>query len=218
VETIISRKVSFTARYSGTNNISHLLTFLADKDIAAEVRKLTKKDVLNFYNTFLAPTSKDRAKVSIHLISQKKTETAVDMSADERLEKLTSALANHFTISGLPADQAQLKARLSTVELSSGNEDAITSSINSYLSDDAKVSKENVQKVLVDGKAQLTPLLASVGVEPATTSKDDNGKEVILQERTYITDLDELKRTLPKYPLLKPVKDLSEFEDSELKL
>jgi hypothetical protein len=140
------------------------------------------------------------------------------MSAEERLEKLTSALANQFTISGLPADQVQLKARLSTVELSNGNEDAITSSISSYLSNDAKLSEEAVKKVLVDGKAQLTPLLASVGVEPATTSKDDNGKEVVLQERTYITDLDELKRTLPKYPLLKPVKDLSEFEDSELKL
>jgi len=186
---------------------------MPDDDIAAEVRKLTKDDILKFYDTHLLPASTQRARISIHLVSQKKSEPVAKMSDDERLEKLSLALANHFKISNLPADQEQMKARFDGVEISSGNEEAISSSITDYLTHDAKLPEAAVQNFIVDGKAQLTPLLASVGVEPGTTSTE----QVELQERTYITDLDELKRTLPKYPLLKS-RDLSQFEDSELKL
>lgn len=194
------------------------LISLADDDMAAAVRKITKADVLKFYEQHLSPKSITRAKISVHLITKKKPVESAKLTDDERLESLTSELVKQLTLADLPANQAQLKARFDGVDLASGNEETITSSITSYLKNDAKLPDEAVQKVLLQSKAQLTTLLTAVGVAPANTSKDDSGHEVVLQERTYITDMDKLKRDFPKYPFLRPVKDLSEFIDPELKL
>lgn len=67
--------------------ISHSSHFLDDTDVE-EIRKITKQDFLEFYKKFIIPNSSNFKKLSVHLRSQKKSQskTSVNDKENEALE------------------------------------------------------------------------------------------------------------------------------------
>jgi insulysin len=66
-----------------------LLTFEVHHD-AAQVKALTKADMIEFYNRFILPTSPARSKLAIHLVAQTSaaTPSGVTVAVEKGMEAL----------------------------------------------------------------------------------------------------------------------------------
>ena len=127
---------------------------------------------------------------------------------------------------------ADLNKRMEKVDITSGDTDGIMGAVASYLKESAGVAAEKADAVVEQGKVALVSLLPSLGIVPkdaaaepngaidgSVQSKDDAVVEGEVRSKTVvIEDVKAFKASMPLSAGVRPVKDLSEFEELEAKL
>lgn len=154
----------------------------------------------------------------MHLIAQAKPkEPTPEEKKDQAITQFTTILTAEKIAPDLPA----LQKRVDAISTTSDTTEAIAAAISVHLSEDLKLPKETVAKVLDEAKAALG--VADVGkvAEPevlkngdvATAVKDSNGTTPVL-----IKDVHAWKASLQMSTGVRPVRDLAEFVEDAAKL
>lgn len=190
----------------------------ADTDVA-ELKPLTKGDMVEFFNYYIHPTSPNRTKLSVHLIAQSSPkEITSHISTDEQKEKVLSLLAKSLTAAGVEADREKLSARFQDVAVAGGDQNAILGAVSKYLVEDAKVPNDKAAQVLEQGAQLMGTILPALGIEVKQTGDKELRKAPKVKETTYIENVPEWKATLQASACPRPVVDLTEYEDFDPKL
>ena len=185
--------------------------------------------MLEFYRTYCLPTSSTRAKAAVHLIAQSSAaDLAAKTSSSEKREKLVDTIVQMLEQLGLEdANVADLNKRLEKVDVAAGDLQGIVGAVGSYLNESAGMAAEQVEQVMEQGQAAFAAVLPSLGI----VSKDEamvnegtqtNGEVVangeVRDKTVVIEDVKAFKASIPLSAGVRPVKDLSEFEELEAKL
>jgi len=172
---------------------------------AAEVRALTKADLIGFYDYFIHPRSPVRAKLSLHLVAQARS----DVSTGQ-----ISELVKTLNLEGETARQAatDLQARLTAAHHDEKQEEE---GMRTYLLKDLQVAEDKTDAA-VEAWKMLSKEHKTNGVVAAAGEKEVpslNGTEPVL-----IEDVHDFKSGLAATAGARPARDLSEFEDLDSKL
>jgi insulysin len=154
----------------------------------------------------------------VHLIAQAKPkEPTPEEKKDQAITQFTTILTAEKITPDLPA----LQKRIDAVSTTSDTTEAIAAAISTHLSEDLKLEKETMEKVLDEAKAALG--LADVGkvAEPEVLENGDveavvkggNGTTPVL-----IKDVHAWKTGLQMSTGVRPVRDLAEFVEDAAKL
>ncbi|KAK7425349.1 metalloprotease [Neonectria magnoliae] len=189
---------------------------------AAHIKQLTKQEIVEFFNLHFNPVSPKRARLSIHLHAQAQAEGAqkrqedaqkkADETAEEERLKLKQEYAKYF----LDQD-ADAETKIRRLLEGLGSQDPVPAiwqsveSLGDHLREALKLP-EKVIAVLVD-QAKLLGLKQTKPEE----QRAQNGTSVI-ESATEITDVRVFKSTLTASQGPRPVKDLTEYEDTDAKL
>ena len=193
---------------------------LVDEDVK-HIRPLTKNDMMEFFKYYVHPQSPHRAKISVHLQAQSSPKIAAgSLTAEEQMEKLTSALAKSFTLLGLDIPSSQLLERLSSVDVSGGDEAGILSAISDLLKE-AGAADEELQAVMEQFQQVLGTLLPGLGIEVKSLVDGDAAElpqAPSVKETTYINNVYDHKSSLALSQGPQPAVALTNFEESGSKL
>jgi insulysin len=152
------------------------------------VKPITKADLIEFYNTFFSPSSPTRARLSVHLHAR--NTPAMDKHIIELLQK-----ANLHDV------PPQHRQSLDFLE--------------KYLKETAQLDDSRVASIIADAeKAGLKPLTSEENAKPGDIV---NGSDAV-NKATVIEDIRAFKAGLLASAGAQPVRDLSEFEDTDAKL
>jgi len=155
---------------------------------AAFVKPISKADLIEFYNTYFSPSSQSRARISVHLHAR--NTPALDKEIIELLQK-----AN---LEDVPAKQRQ---SLDFLE--------------KYLKETVQLEDSKVAAIIADAE--------KAGLKPVTSEDDAKAGDIAsgsdaVNKATVIEDIRAFKSGLMASAGAQPVKDLSEFEDTDAKL
>ncbi|OJJ43998.1 hypothetical protein ASPZODRAFT_18773 [Penicilliopsis zonata CBS 506.65] len=191
---------------------SEYFDFLQNENDAAGVRSLTKADIVQFYNQFIAPQSSTRAKLSIHLIAQSNTNGNAADGPQDRQARVVAELGKQLEAAGFAADTDRLEAALKKATEKS----EVLSAFHTFMLSEMSLSEEQAKPVLSKAEQNLGLVFGS----PAEGSELTNsGTEKPQQPAiTYITNVPEFKTRLSVSAGPHPVTDLTEFEDFDPKL
>ena len=193
---------------------------LVDEDVK-HIRSLTRNDMMKFFKYYVHPQSPHRAKISVHLQAQSSPKIAAGpLTAEEQMEKLTSALAKSFTLLGLDIPSSQLSERLSSVDVSGGDEAGILSAISDTLKE-AGAADEELQAVMEQFQQVLGTLLPGLGIEVKSLVDGDAEefpKAPAVKDTTYINNVYDHKSSLALSQGPQPVVAFTNFEESGPKL
>ena len=131
--------------------------------------------------------------------------------------------------SGLEDTNTQdLNKRMEKVDLAAGNAKDIMGAVGSYLTETAGMAAEQVEAVVEQGQIALASVLPSLGIVPqgangiAEEAAQPNGEVEVNGEAksktVVIEDVKAFKASMPLSAGVRPVKDLSEFEETGSKL
>lgn len=110
----------------------------AKKD-AAEIKLLTKADMMEFFQHYIHPQSPHRAKLSVHLMAQAKSDVTTKQIG-ELVKEL--GLADE---AGVKKAEADLQARLTASEAKQASEAEEIEGLRTYLTDSLQVSADKVE-------------------------------------------------------------------------
>ncbi len=207
-----------------THISTEYLDFVQNENDVAHLRILTKKDLINFFDHYINPTSPARAKLSIHMIAQLSAKSIGDtMDSAEQKEKVISLLGKYLNSLGLEVDDEKITNRFADVDVVGGDEAGIIHAMEAYLSNDIQVEDGRAKDVIEQGQQLLGTVLPSLGIEVRPAAKingiDHEGDDVpVTKVTTFIGNVHEYKAGLQASAGARPVKHISEFEDLEPKL
>jgi len=207
-----------------THISTEYLDFVQNENDVAHLRVLTKKDLINFFDHYINPTSPARAKLSIHMIAQLSAKSIGDtMDSAEQKEKVISLLGKYLNSLGLEVDDEKITNRFADVDVVGGDEAGIIHAMEAYLSNDIQVEDGRAKDVIEQGQQLLGTVLPSLGIEVRPAAKingiDHEGDDVpVTKVTTFIGNVHEYKAGLQASAGARPVKHISEFEDLEPKL
>ncbi|KAI4131369.1 MAG: hypothetical protein LQ338_001254 [Usnochroma carphineum] len=201
------------------NHISgEYFNFTQNETDAANIRPLTKQDMIDFFHHYIHPTSPSRAKLSVHMIAQSSPKAlAGNISAEEQKEKLVGVLSKYLTSVGIDTHADKLSKRFEPVDVAGGDQAAIISAISSYLKEEAGVPQESITAVMEQGQQLLGTVLPSLGIE-VKVEEADLPPAPKVKETTVIGDVFDYKSRLGVSEGPRPVRDLREYEEVEAKL
>lgn len=199
---------------------SEIYDFLQIDNDIENVSKLTREDMAEFYNTYISPESKTRAKLSVHLKSIAKSSGAVpDLSAtDHVIAALTQFLSSALSTS-LSVDD--VKAAFPSLNIKSPEH--TSRQVHEFLtSKGAETAQADiiVQKGMT-ALQQLMPQLQALEADqkPSLDEMTTNGdKEAKTKKATIIEDVSEWRKGLMLSKGPRPVRDLTEMEETTMKL
>ena len=200
---------------------SEYFNFTQVETDVANLKPLTKEDLMAFFRYYIHPTSPHRAKLSIHMIAQSSPKSIAEkIPAPEQKEKVMSLLIKYLTSVGVEANPELLNERFKTVDVVDGDQAGIMTAMSNYLSENNKAASEQSEKILEQGKQLLMTVLPSLGIEIRSTAEEASNlfKAPEVKKTTYIDDVHMYKASLKVSEGPQPVKDLSEFEESDPKL
>ncbi|KAK5694709.1 metalloprotease [Elasticomyces elasticus] len=200
--------------------ISEVFDFeLVYRDVE-NIEPLTKDEMLEFYQTYFAPTAATRAKVAIHMIAQASAdEIAEKIDPKEQRDQLVETLAGFLGQMDLQADAEKLSEKLEKVDIAGGDTEGIVSAVSAYLNEDPTTSNktEEVKNAIDQAPAVLAQVLPQLGVKAKTPEVVEAAPEK-KQKTVLIKDFKAWKASLPLSSGPKAVKELSAFEELEPKL
>ncbi|KAA8618047.1 Ptr Secreted-periplasmic Zn-dependent peptidase insulinase [Pyrenophora tritici-repentis] len=183
----------------------------ADVD-AANLEKLTKKEMVDFYGRYISTSSPHRSKLSVHLQAQSKAkEPSLEEKKTAAVASLKIILAEYKITSNEEAFQTRIKDASST--------QVIADAVASHLTEDLKVEKDIANKVLDEAKAALG--VADSGLPAAPTSLDTSAdvKSVVdASHPVLITDVHAWKAGMQVSTGVRPVRNLEDFVEVAEKL
>ena len=190
----------------------------ADTDVA-ELKPLTKADMIGFFNYYIHPESPHRTKLSVHLSAQPSPkQVAPELDPKEQKDKVVGLLTKSLNATGIDADGEKLAEKLANVDVSGGDQTAILEAVSKYLLEDARVSNDKANQVLEQGAQLMGAILPALGIEVKQAGDNDLRKAPKVKQTTFIENVPEWKATLQASSCPRPVVDLTEFEDFDPKL
>ena len=194
---------------------------IVDDDVD-HIKPLSKADMKDFYSNYILPSSATRAKLSIHMVGQ--ATPLPTRSIDQAL----ILIAEFLQARGVPLDEAQLVSRFQEANIANNNMSEVVAVMKTYLTEDAKIDEKEVDTILNEG---MTFMQAAATKEnndntgmAASKSNDANGEKKEIESTqspitpALISDAYAWKTSMTASSGPQPVKDLSEFEETEPKL
>ena len=207
------------------NHISgEYLDFLQRDHDAEDIKSLTKSDMVEFFGQYINPSSPTRAKLSVHMIAQSSPKTVIgSMTPADQKQKVTATIGKYLTAMGVQSDTDKLASRLEDVDVVGGDQAGIIEALATYLEEDTALTEDEISEVLEQGQQLLGTILPSFGIEVKQTVDGVDGIEELpeappVKKTTLIENVRDYKASMQLTPGRRPVKDLSEFEDTEPKL
>ena len=197
------------------------------------IEPISKDEMLDFFRSYFLPSSPSRAKASVHLVAQASADDiAAKTDPAEQKQKLAATLAQVLTQLGVEVDIVTLANKLDKVDVAGGDMQGILSTVGGYLKGNAGMAPEQVEQVMKQGEAILAQILPTLGIRSAPTAGvETNGEattngEVAVNgnapakksQTVVIDDVQVFKASMALSAGAKPVKELSEFEETEPKL
>ncbi|OJD16956.1 hypothetical protein AJ78_02938 [Emergomyces pasteurianus Ep9510] len=161
---------------------SEYFDFTQHETDAEAVAALTKGDMVEFYREYIDPQSPTRAKLSVHMNAQSKSDTQRKVSdsassaavTDERKTNLIDQLSAMLSSSSIEFDSEKFKASFADVDLMTNdmakNKDAIVSTIRGFLETEVKLDNEKVASVVEPTANVLDELLQGFRIMPTGTA------------------------------------------------
>lgn len=187
--------MSETKRYQAHVG-SETFDFLRHETDAANLRTLSKADLVAFYRQYIDPKSATRAKLVISLIAQS--------------NPFITTLKKELQDAGVTVDADRFVSAFDEVEMKVVDKEQIEYVVNNFLATDLKMSQPDIESAMKKLEKSINSHLEEMRLD---SGDDEQGVKSVL-----ITDIQAFKASLPLGPGPVPVKDLSEFEDSEAKL
>jgi insulysin len=199
-----------------------MLTFPVDLDVPV-IEALTKADIMDFFNTYLSPASLRRAKLSVHMVAQKTAVPETLSDADKR-DKLCAALLQVFAANKLVVDEEKLKASLHIVDFSQDAPPPVLDAAEAVdlLGMSVKGAEEASVEATRAAFTAATPAIAKVWGEAYAALKEKPKADIAevksALEPLWIEDGHAFRSKLEATSSVQPVRDISDFEDTEPKL
>lgn len=170
------------------------------------------------FSHYITPSSPHRAKLSVHLIAQAKPK---EPTPEEKKAQAITQFTTILTAEKITADLPALQSRIDAVPNTPDTMAAIVTAISAHLTEDLKLGKETVDKVLDEAKAALG--LADVGKVAAPEVLKNGNVEKVVKEGNgttpvLIEDVHAWKAGLQMSTGVRPVRDLGEFVEGAAKL
>lgn len=194
-------------------------------DDVARIKPLTKPQMIEFFDKYIDPSSKERSKLSIHLVAKSSPEDlAKEVSPSEQMQGIQDLLSQLLASHSLPAEGEKLSAGLAKYDVLKAPQ-KIADAMFEYLTEDTAVPKEVANSLVEQLQALLPTVLPQIGLSLTKQEKEEpNGipfGEVgteSSQVPTLIEDVHTWKASMQLSSGPKPLKDLSKYEDVEPKL
>ena len=215
---------SETVRMASTIGHEYFDFYRLDHDVV-ELKQLNKSDIRDFYNEFIDPISKTRAKLSVHMIAQSQSREDAELSPQQQIDGVLDALSKFLVGSGVSSDPEALNIALEKTNIPGGDQEGVISAVNEHCK--SFLSAEKVETMAKQLSEALPHLFMALGIKPAP-AEDEQQHDPKLNlalngnvERTravIIKNVDTWKAGLQVSEGPRPVVDLSEFEEIEPKL
>ncbi|KAJ5318143.1 hypothetical protein PENANT_c043G01376 [Penicillium antarcticum] len=190
---------------------SEYFDFLQHETDAANVRTLTKEDMIAFYRQYIDPSSTTRAKLAIHLNAQ-----ADASKPSEKRVSLVTALSKQLDVAGFKVDPTRFATAFEEVEMTVIDKSQVIFILKTFLTTEMSVSPQELEPVIKKLEHDLGPQLKELGLVSSTDEQGlANGN---VSKAISITDVPTFKASLPVSTGPVSVTDLTEFEDFDAKL
>lgn len=165
--------------------------------------------MIEFFNYFIHPGSKTRAKLSVHLVAQAKSDVTTKQISD---------LVKDLGLSEDAATQAatDLQARLSAAHHDEAKE---TENLEDYLTNILSVAVDKIEAA-VDAWKQLSKYHKAINGAEKTDDKDNRGPKTAINGTTpvQIKNIREFRMGVALTGGPRAITDISEFLDVDAKL
>lgn len=185
-------------------------------DDAERLAKVTKEEMIEFFDQYIDPDSKRRAKVSVYLRAKANSEeVANNISAAEQKEGFFSLLSQFFTAIEVPVEPEKVQGQFKNVDISKGNQSDILTALRAYLAKDAGLAEEKVTAIIEQAKLMLGQILSQLGIKSADAGKTTPPEAVPPPaiEPVIVEDVHAFKASLALSAGARPLRDLSEYEE-----
>lgn len=200
---------------------SEYFDFLQHETDAANVRNLTKEELINFYQQYIDPSSKTRAKLAIHLNAQGDMK-ASEISAEQKRAGLVEAIEKQLGVAGFAVDHARLGAAFNELDMALVDSSQILYIVKTFLATELGLSQEQTTPVIEKMEKILGLQLQVLGLQQPANGELKTPSNGVLpietQVATTITNASIFKASLPVSAGPVPLSDLTEFEDFDAKL
>ncbi|KAJ5737805.1 Peptidase M16 core [Penicillium malachiteum] len=194
---------------------SEYFDFLQHETDAANVRTLTKADLIAFYHQYISPESTTRAKLSIHLNAQGGS-PASDTTANDKRTRVIEMVNKQVTAAGFAVDSVRLATAFEELDMSLVDGPQIVYIVKTFLATEMSLSQEQITPVIEKLDQDIGIELKQLGLEPAVNGKTD--RTPAPQKAIVISDVPTFKARLPVSAGPVAVSDLTQFEDFDAKL
>lgn len=214
--------------------------FRIDEGVA-ELKKLSKVDMQNFYREWIDPHSPTRAKLSVHMIAQGKASdenSTSQIPREQQIQAVCEALSEFLASSGVHTDPDAIKTALQDVDITAGDQDGVIAAVRRHLSSNTSTSTTppppQVDTIEAQMKQVLPSLFMALGIKKPSSSgpeayKNDSptipngtapsdGTGETSKQPVMITDVDEWRARLRLSEARRPLVDLRNYEEVESKL
>ena len=158
---------SETSRLWGYINGEYFNFYQVDKDVA-EIRALTKDDVVQFFAKYIDPESATRAKVSIHLEAQVAPK-AEEVKPEEQRHQFTGLLSQVLAQVGVDVDEARLKEQFAEVELS--DKDAVIGATKMFIG--SSIPAKEVEELAEQLEQAVPQMMVALKIKPPLAAEDE---------------------------------------------
>lgn len=181
----------------------------------AILHTISKQEIVDFYEKYIAPASPQRAKLSIHLIAEKSTEknkASNLLIPEQQKQMLVQSLYQFLSDAGIKTEAEILSRNFKDVDISTL--ESIAAAVGTYLKKDWKLDDEKLAAVMEEG----TALLKELHPQLVAQNVNETEGEDILKDSVVIEDVYAWKAGLKLTSAARPVRPLVEFEETEPKL
>ncbi|KAJ5536000.1 Peptidase M16 core [Penicillium frequentans] len=196
---------------------SEYFDFLQHETDAANVRNLTKSDLLAFYRQYIDPESTTRSKLAIHLNAQSVTADPNASSISDKRVRVIEMVNKQLNEAGFDVDSVRLATAFDELDMTLVDYTQIVYIVKTFLVTELSLSKEQMSPVITKLERDIGIELKQLGLEPEVNGKT-NGTSSPKQEATVISDVPVFKASLPVSTGPVAVTDLTVFEDFDAKL
>lgn len=197
---------------------------------AQNIEKVTKEEMMQFFDLYVDPESTRRAKTSVWMHARKSAAEAeaeaesqgTKMGSEEVRKSFMDVLSQFMQAVGATEDEEKLDKRFANVDLSQGDQNSILGALKSYLAEDAKLAEQKVQEAMEQAKVVLPNVLMQLGVKLAPVEGAEKAQEEVVPPPACapveIKDVHAFKASMPLSRGAQPVRPLSEYMELEGKL
>ena len=196
---------------------SEYFDFLQHETDAANVRTLTKADLIEFYQQYIDPSSATRAKLAIHMNAQSGAQVEAPKPAEQRT-RLVEAVTKHLEAADFIVDSARLATAFDEVDAATPDKSQVIFAVKNFLASENGLSQQKIEPVLETLEEKLSSQLKELGLGSSSDTQGAANGNGEAQKAVVITDVPTFKARLPVSTGPVPVTDLSEYEDFDAKL